>query len=142
MANPPPAPPVPPAPEYSTVTIEGKCPPVPECLKLKPKPKPKGKPPILEIVAGVGLFVFLIFSTNLKIKKEKQEAQQDQYINTMKHERPQKTPTYSSPSSDTIDISNFSDLEQQYIHDSCKGQKGVARTQCIKKSINELLDLY
>jgi hypothetical protein len=112
-----------------------------ECdCKKKKKPKEKKPPPILEILFGVGLFVFIIFTTSKKIDKEKAAAQQKEYMAVDDREIPKEEP--APIKSEKIDISNFSDLEQQYINDSCKDKKGNAKEKCIAKSINELLDLY
>jgi len=142
MGQPATPPPQSPQPQYSSVTIDGKC---PECPPKKKK-KPKGRKPIFEIVAGVMLFVFLILSTSKKIEKEKKAAQQKEYIEVQPQKKEPKSKKEETPpklnKAAKIDISNFSDLEQQYIKESCKGTKGSAKEKCVRKSINELLDLY
>jgi len=135
-------------PEYSSVTIEGKCPECPD--PKKKKPKKKGKPPILEVAMGVFLFVFLIMSTSSKIKNEKLAAEQGEYLNEMEISKdkprvPKEVKRESRPQpkqASKYDLSNFSDLERQYIQESCKGKTGNLKEKCIQKSINELLDLY
>lgn len=133
-----------PKPDYPSVTVNGKCPDCPECAKVKKKPKPKGRKPIFEIVLGVLAFAFIIISTDRKLEKEKKasEADKKEYVAVQPQKIKKKESPPSTPKPAKIDLSNFSDLEQQYIKDSCEGKEGVHYQKCVRKSINELLDLY
>ena len=122
--------------------------PFPADYKIKaPKHKPK-KPLIkkiflIEVLGGIGLFVFITMSTSAKIKKEKASNSQKQYISIDDTSLPPKTTTKEIKSSKIIDISNFSQAEQDYINNRCKDKNDLKpKNRCIKKSINELLDLY
>jgi len=144
MSEPAPTPkPEEPKAVYPSVTLSKQCPECPKCEEpKKKKKKPKGRPPILEVVSGVLLFVVIVFTTTKKIDKEREASQQKEYINVQDYEAPKSTPDPTPIKSEKIDISDFSDLEQQYINDNCKDKKGIFKEKCVRKSINELLDLY
>jgi len=122
--------------------------PFPEGYKIKP-PKHKPKKPLIkkifliEVLGGIGLFAFITMSTSAKIKKEKEANSQKQYITIDDSALPPKSTIKEVTSSKIINISDFSKAEQDYINSRCKNKKEVApKNRCIKKSINELLDLY
>ncbi|SHO81548.1 hypothetical protein MNB_SV-15-1127 [hydrothermal vent metagenome] len=116
----------------------------PEGYKIKaPKIKKKKRLPILEIVAGVGLFIFIVMSTKAKIAKEKRENSQTQYIGIDSSLPPKRVIKEKKESNRVIEISNFSQPEQEYINRRCKNKNDIlSKNKCIRKSINELLDLY
>ena len=118
----------------------------PEGYKIKP-PKIKKPKPLLqkiffvEILSGIGLFLFVTMSTSAKIKKEKKEYSQKQYIQIDDSSLP--TKSNIKQVTGIIDITNFSKAEQDYINSRCKDKHKIeVKNKCIKKSINELLDLY
>ena len=118
----------------------------PEGYKIKP-PKIKKPKPLLqkiffvEILSGIGLFLFVTMSTSAKIKKEKKENSQKQYIQIDDSSLP--TKSNIKQVTGIIDITNFSKAEQDYINSRCKDKHKIeVKNKCIKKSINELLDLY
>jgi len=122
--------------------------PFPDGYKIKP---PKIKKPksllqkifFIEILGGIGLFAFITMSTTAKIKKEKKENSQKQYINIDDSSLPLKTNIKEVKSTGIINISDFSKAEQDYINSRCKDKHKIeVKNRCIKKSINELLDLY
>ena len=132
-----PEPTAPPPAGYTYKKIE-----FPEGYKIKPiKRKVKKRPPILEVLGGIGLFLFVTMSTSAKLEKEKKENSQKQYINIDDSTLP--TKSNIKEVTGIIDITNFSKAEQDYINSRCKDKHKIeVKNRCIKKSINELLDLY
>lgn len=136
------------APKVETTTSEIKkvtgAPPAkkadPSIRIIKKKVKKKRPPPILEIILGIVLFISVVAIATHKVNKKKEAGDTSGYYTQDEYFSKKREPI--NLKNKDINLDHFSQLERDYITESCSKVSGEKKNKCIVKSINELMDLY